>query len=295
MSPINLDRRTKILFIFLILSVISSFLFKSVYKPQQTKKAELRRELKILKNKAFKLKTRMPDVRVEDLALAKEKNSLGKLKAELRNLEEQLPRKDNLPGLLGGLLKQSKGYAISFNLIKPLKKEEEFEYQQFNMEMQFGVTYKNLINYLYHLEKSLPFIRISHLVVDNKEKEKEKEMEDGSLNVSMILSTLLVEGSKSTIDFKKLGSLTPAPSRETLRDPFFSQFMPRQVDIVMDEEYMLSGITSQGKYPTAIINNEVYKIGDWIGESQIQTITQDKVVLKNGEKMNTLVIQEDDK
>ena len=293
MSLVNFNTQTKV---FLTALVLFSVVFNTVYKPQKKKKEKLQSSLQKLKNKEFKLKTQIQDLKIDDSVLVKENKALNHLEMSLKKLEGQLPQQDKLPDLLREILKQSEGYMISFNLIKPLKKEPESEYQQFKMEMQFSVTYKNLIKYLYRLEKSFPFIGISQLNIDmNDDVDKEEKINRENLNVSVVLSTLLVEESKSTIDFKKLATSLSMTSQQADRDPFVSKFMPKiKIEKEEETEYKLSGIISRGKYPTVIINNEVYKLGDWVGESQIQTITSNKVVLINGKTTNTLVINKED-
>jgi hypothetical protein len=51
------------------------------------------------------------------------------------------------------------------------------------------------------------------------------------------------------------------------------------------------GITISKKQPTAIINNEVYKVGDVIGDKKIKEILPKKVILSDGKESVVLTLE----
>ncbi len=197
-----------------------------------------------------------------------------------------MPRKENLPDLLGELLKQTDGYDWSFNFMQPLTSQGGEGYEQFNLEMQFDAGYASAIRYLYRLEKSFPFIKTTKVLLASKEDETNSDLE-----VTLFLSAVLADNLEEKMDLADLRiPLTELPEGIS-RNPFTSKFKPQLVqDAIGAGQYSLSGIVSKGKNPTAIINNEVYKIGDWIGDSQVQEITAQRVVLQKGPDVNILTL-----
>jgi len=76
------------------------------------------------------------------------------------------------------------------------------------------------------------------------------------------------------------------------RNPFLSTFKPRKKE-VKKEALDVTGIISTGKQPTAIINNEVYKIGDMVGDKEVKQILPNMVILKIGKKSTVLTLERD--
>ena len=55
--------------------------------------------------------------------------------------------------------------------------------------------------------------------------------------------------------------------------------------------YVLNGILWDPRVPSAVINNRVVEMGDWIGDWQVQAIEKDRVILSDGKTTRTLSSQ----
>jgi len=256
-----------------------------IYKPQKEGISHLNTELTSLQNKTLELKAQIPDIERENRLLKREQRSLDALKDELGYLESQLPQQDSLPGLLGQLITQSKGYALDFLLIKPVTNEEKVEYNQLNIEMQFLSNYTSLINYLNRLEQTFPFIKTQSIMIEEK-----KEAIGPSLNITMVLSTLLSKYSESK---KETVQLPEKDIKQVIikKNPFTSEYIQRS-DKDQRTDFSLTGIISEGKSPTAIINDEVFREGDFVNNSKILEINPSGVLLQEGVETFILTIEE---
>lgn len=289
----QMEPRTKILFFLLIIAVIFSSSFKFFYKPQRAVLSQLKYELDALENKIKVLKAQTPDIASEEKLLEKEKTAFDILKEDLKTMEGQLLSEESIPGLLKELLAQAGAQTIDFKLIKPVKEAKTIEeagrgaYERFNIELQFSALYSNFADYVHQLEEGYPFVKTKSLIIE------EKDMANPNIDITMYLSTILMAGHGEEPRNFPLRSVSAALSMGIKRDPFLSSSF---VEIVPKEkkEYVLSGIISQGKQPTAIIDNEVYKVGDRLGNSQIQKITANQVILKDGDETILLTIKEDE-
>ncbi len=288
----QMEPRTKILFFLLTAAVIFSASFKFFYKPQRAAANQLKHELSVLENKARALKAQIPDIASEEKLLEKERIAFNILKDDLRATEADLLTQDSIPGLLKGLLAQAGAQNIDFKLIKPIKESKPVEeasqgaYERLNIELQFSALYSNLANYARQLEEGYPFVKTKSLIIEKK------DMQNAPIDITMYLSTLLMAGSAGEPRNVQRPILNVAPLAMK-RDPFISASFVEAV-VKEKKEYILSGIISKGKQPTAIIDNEVYKVGDRIDSSQIQRITANQVILKDGDETVVLTIKETD-
>ncbi len=92
-------------------------------------------------------------------------------------------------------------------------------------------------------------------------------------------------------------------SKENRRDPFVSSldkdsptglrisFEAPQEDIKLPVEFMLKGILSKGSELYAIINDDVLRKGDRLGQVVIRDIRQDKVILEYAGREFTLSLR----
>ena len=169
-----------------------------------------------------------------------------------------------------------------FKLIKPITEKDKSDYERLNIEMRFNANYPNLINYLWRLEHLSQFIRTTSLTI-----EEGKETAVSGLDIKLIISTLIGEGPGDS-DLLKSQAVAFKPL-DIQRNPFESKGMPAHL-AKKSQQYQLSGIISHGKYPTAIINDEVYKVGDRIENGRILEITPKGVVLMEGQESIMLTI-----
>lgn len=275
---------TKMLVILLILTVLFNIGFNKIYKPQERELAKLKRKLVSLENEVLEVESEFPDFEEKNELLDQKKTEINKLKKELSSKESQLLSKKNLPELLNVLLEQSPQYLVDFNLVKPVEGEEDNVYEQLNIEMQFDAGFNGVIDYLERLEKSFQYIQTKGVVISSEEAVNEQ------LGIKLVLSTYLTDYLKDKISLPVIDKTKQTSASAIKRDPFYSADILFTQD-VEEQAYQLSGIISQGTQPTAIIDDEVYRVGDYVGDSQVKEILYNKVVLEKKGKLKTLTLE----
>lgn len=287
----GLQKRQKILISLLIFTILFSFYFNKLLKPQLKQLSHLKSELAELNQQISNLKAEIPDVEKEKAGLEELKKKNKQLQERLISLEKELPESYRIPQLLGELAKQAQGLQIDFSYIKPKATSGalEDEYTRFDIEMQFNAPYRDFRSYLGQLEHLSSYLNITDIVV---EETKEGNFA-GETIATVVLSTLLNKGLPS------LGVLAPESKEETLlakdtsgeRNPFVpsskavSKYSRRS-------KYVLSGITFAGAKSTVIINNEVYRVGDLLEKKYpIKQILPNMVIISHGKQTEILMLE----
>lgn len=279
-----LTSKTKSLIIVLVLAVVVSVFFNRIYKPQVSELSKLKSKLSSLDNEIIEIESQFPDLDEKNLLLESETAQVETLKNKLSKEENQLPSKENIPELLNVYLRQSSKDIIDFNLVKPVDEHQKNIYDQLNIEIQFNSNYAGLVNYLNRMEKNFQYIQTKGIVVSS-----EDNPTTDLFAVKIVLSTYLSDEKKKDTIFLSSGSINETELVKISRDPFYSSQRVVAND-AQEEIYKLSGIVGLGAHPTAIIDNEVYKVGDSIGDSKIQDITQNEVILEKQGQIRVLSI-----
>lgn len=118
-----------------------------------------------------------------------------------------------------------------------------------------------------------------------------EEMKDslaGESDIALTLATLL--GETEAVRPEEIKEPEQVLPLKIERSPFTSKFRPAQEGKKL-EEFRLLGIISSGKQPTAVINDEVYKIGDIIGNKKVKQILPDTVILTDGRESTVLTLE----
>lgn len=279
----RLQKRQRTLVLFLAAVISFSFYYNAVYKPQSSVLAKVKMELSNVNNRLVKLKSQIPDTQKEKEALNTAKGNLETLKTQLSSLESQLPTTGRIPQLLGELVRQAQGYSIDFVSIRPKTSKEKKEYAELNIEMKFNSTYSDFANYLNRLESLSQFLRATDIAME--------EMKDGfraESDVTLNLAALL--GETEAVKPEEVKELQFAAPLTIERNPFLSKFRPAQ-EGAKKAEFQLSGIIASGKTPTAIINDEVYRVGDIIGNKKVKQILLNMVILTDGRESTVLTLE----
>lgn len=278
----RLQKQQRVLFLLLAATILFTFYFNAIYKPQSSALRRTKTELQSLNNRLTKLKSQIPDIQKEKESLEVAQRMRDSLKAQLASLELQLPTYGRIPQLLGELVQQASGYAIDFISIRPKTSKGKKEYAQLIIEIKFNTAYSDFVNYLNRLESLSQFLRAVDIAME--------EMKDGfggTSEVTLILSTLLGEEEVTKPEQIPPPLVSPLPIE---RNPFLSKFKPVQ-EGAKKEELQLSGIIAKGEQPTVIINNEVYRIGDMVGNKKVKQILPNMVILTDGKESTVLTLE----
>jgi len=286
----RLQKKQKILVSLLIFTILLSLYFNKLLKPQLKRLSRLNSELTELHRQISNLNAQMPDIEKERAGLEELKRKNKQLKESLVSLEKELPESYRIPQLLGELAKQTQGLAIDFSYIKPKATSGalEDEYTRLDIEMQFNAPYRDFRSYLVQLEHLSSYLNITDIVVE----ETKEGSFAGEATATMVLSTLLNKGLPS------LGILAPESKEEILlakdtleRNPF----LPSSKEVSKysrRSKYVLSGIAFAGSKSTAIINNEVYKVGDLLEKKYpIKQILPNMVIISHGKQTEILMLE----
>lgn len=271
-----LGRRQSILVLLLTLAAGFGIYYNLIYKPQAAALGKAKLQLKDVNSSLGKLNAQFPDIDMEKRKLDKSKEALEALKSRLAVIELELPFEGTMPNLLEGLVKQAQGYSIDFTSIKPRPIKEKKEYFEQDIEIKFNTTYSDFANYINRLESPSKFLRATSIIMENI-----KGAFAGSIDVTLTLTTLL--GGEITAAKRAKQEEKPAVVLDIERSPFISEYVPAGPS-GKNDDYRLTGIVASGSQPTAIINDDVYKIGDIIDNKVVTKILIDMVVLSRGKE-----------
>jgi Tfp pilus assembly protein PilO len=282
-----LDKRQKLILALLVFALFFNFYVNKLVKPEFVKMRRLRAEAMRLDSQVDKLKAQIPDLGKEKLLLDQSLKDNRKLKDRLALLEKQLPVYSRIPQLLGVLVKEAQDYEVDLISVKPKGTKADQQYSRLDIEMQFNTTYYSLTNYLARLESLSQFLSTTDLVLE----EPKEAFFEGGITTTMVLSTILSPSPPTP------GNLTQEPSPladvktvDVERNPFTPQ--ESVAGYVKKSKYNLSGITYSGDNSTAIINNKVYRIGEYLDKKRmIKQILNNMVIIYNGHSTEVLMLQ----
>lgn len=217
---------------------------------------------------------KVEDARTQDKAQQKEFSDLQKnyenTVKEIASDEEKIPAAGSLTLLLSEITRHSEDLNMDFESIRQNIEREKEGYLKLKLDMKFSGPYSSVVNYLNRIENLSDYLTVSSVEIS--------QTKEGTspAKTNMQLSMLLLEkGVDLTVKEKEV----PAPPLVLKLDPFASKKVGNK-DISKD--FKLSGITQAGKDSTAIINNEVIRVGAKLGEWQVIQILPDSVALSNG-------------
>ncbi len=290
----RLERRQRFLLFCLILTLLFSLYFNKLLKPQIVELRHLKLECSRLDREILDLKMQIPSLDKERLLLREAQEKNKQLNAKIMDLEKELPESYGISKLLGELAKQAGGYNIDFSYIKPksisTRESKVQEYAHLDIEMQFSAPYYDLRDYLAKLEQLSAFLNTTDIVI---EKMREGGFA-GETTVTLLLSTLLSRETQGLVSVQPLLTEESTQKRESVfleRIPFLPDSR-RIKEHFKNTKYTLSGITFAGLDSTAIIDNELYRVGDSLdGKWVIKQILPNMVIIKRGRQTETLILE----
>lgn len=224
----------------------------------------------------------LPNLDEERGRLREAESEIESLEKEIQSVEQRLPGSADLGQLIGELTRQGQGLQLTFESVKQNLKEDA-DHPEAEIDAFFTSSYEDLINYLQRVEHLSPQLRVVRLeVTEPKEGPRTKGAVRMTLGVPL---KTLKEGGKWVFDSKTL-------SMERVRfskNPF--GFRNKESADKKKEDLKVSGITWRVDGSTAIINDEIVRVGDKIGDLTVTQIYQDRVVVSDGEEPQTLPLE----
>ena len=321
----RLSRRGRMALMALGLVCLAFWSYQALYRPQAVKVKKVQGESLALRQQLERMKAELPDLELERQQQAQQTKAIEQLQKELEDLESRLPGASELDQLLEEVTRREKGLQVAFESIRQ-QLNEESEPPVVSFGVGFKTTYEGLVSYLRRLEHLSPFLRITQLEVtqakaeakeaeveaEEKEEAEKEEAEvtegpGGLVETHLTLATPLrtsAEGGRA-LALRQAQGERPEQSRRTLaterraaekvslpRSPFFSR---RQlISKTKPGALKLSGITGHGAAGTAIINDEVVRVGGEVDHLRVTQILPDRVTLSDGVESYTLMLESDD-
>lgn len=265
----RLGKREKILVVLLCVILFGSIGYRMFLQPYLLEQRKFKNDLQKTQDQIQVIKSKFPDIETERKEIEKLRQEYESALKEISNYEVKIPSVGAVSQLLGEMTCRSDGLSVDFESIRQNMDKEKEGYLKLQLDMKFTSPYSSIVNYLRRLENISDYLTV-HEIEISQTKEGAPQAK-----TALELSMLLVE---KGIDLTmKKDEEVPLPLA-VQRDPFISKKMAKK----KEKELKLSGITWAGKDSTAIINDEVARIGTQIGEWKIIQILPDAVILSDG-------------
>lgn len=265
----KLGKRQKALFVLLAVVLFFSIGYRMFWQPYFSEQRKVKNDLQKTQDQIQVIKSKFPDIEMERKENAKLREEIESALKEVSTYEANIPSVGSVSQLLGEITRRSDGLNMDFESIRQDLKREKEGYLRLQLDMKFTSPYSSIVNYLRRLENLSDYLTVQEIGIAQTKEGAPQAKTD------LQLSMLLVEKGIDLTVGKE--AETPLPLA-IQRDPFVSKRMEKK----KAKEFKLSGITWAGKDSTAIINDEVARVGTQIGEWKITQILPDAVMLSDG-------------
>lgn len=281
--------------IILWVTVVSSASYvRMSYRPRAVEVRELRSQVASFDRQKITLMAKQPDVSKRQAALEDLKKEISAGYEALTQAEENLLDAQDVDQLLESLVKDRSKFEFVLNSIRPVQQKEPSAletiakpgegkqaaepYRKLMVQIDLFGTFQGLVSYVDFLERMRPYQEVQAIKV--KVEGKEVSRPHAVLLVSVLMGQTTKE--KETQRGEIFGLLGDAADRED-KDPFLTSDKPKEVVQAVGLE--LSGVLSEGNQPVAaMINNEIYAVGQVIQGKRIVAIEPNQVVLEQGNR-----------
>lgn len=237
-----------------------------------------RSELRKIEDETAKTREKFPDIKAQEKELAGLQKSYDSVLKDIAAYEKKIPSAASVSKLLGEMTRRSEGLGMDFESIRQDIEREKEGYIRLKLDIKFSGPYSSVVNYLNRLQGLSDYLVVSDVEIS--------QSKDGALHskTNMRVSMLLLEKGADLAAFEN----ARIPEIINLRsDPFVSK-KPGKKDKAGD--FKLSGITLAGDDSTAIINDEVVRIGAKTGGWEVSRISADAVTLTDGNDTVTVTL-----
>lgn len=273
-------------FLFLVLVGLALFFwgYRVIYLPQTARLKKARMEWNTFRQQVAAATTGLLDVKKERLELQELAEQTELREKELMSVERTLITSANMGELLGKLTEQQEGLQMTLESIEQKAKQGAL-LPEVAIKVGFAASWADLVTYLRRVERISPFLRIAQMEVS----ESKGEGNSGAL-ARLILETP-VRFSSEPGGLEASSSLPSVGKASFLRNPFaFSGQDPAQQKKI--KALKVTGITWRGESSTAIINEQVVRVGDWLDQMFVKQILSNVVILSDGAETYTLTLDQ---
>lgn len=281
----RLKTRERILAVAFVVVISVVFYHRFVYKP-------LKKNIDTYKFQIQKISTRLDELKYQFPKLDEKKEGLRKQEAEnlriinrISDMEKIIPAKQDTSRLISEITRKATGFELAS--IQQRMDEGDI-YSRLYIELAFNAQYKELINFIDGIGAVSPFLKVEEMSISEDTGKSKK----GGLAASILLSCLLQE--EKVTDWISSNKTAGGAISIDARDIFKSSAKPVVVDKTKEKEraaIKLEGITYTTWSQTAIINDNVVRIGSEVDGYKVKDIGPYAVTLTDGVEDITLTIE----
>ncbi len=246
--------------------------YRFIYRPWSLQAGRSAAERRNLEQQVAKLQDSLATLEQERQDMARQRDEIIQLAKELQDLERQMVSSQELGQLLGQLAQQGEGLSITFESMAQDVSDAD-ERPEVKIDLAFLASYSGLTNYLRRIEQLSPYLTITDFEVLEP-----ADGPDPAQQVKVSLRTPLRSSDSPGTVARELSKSPEAVIIE--RSPFNEQARP--VAALNLDALRLTGITWRGKSSTAIINDEVVRIGDAVQDLRVTDILPNRVIVSDG-------------
>jgi Tfp pilus assembly protein PilO len=266
------------------------------YKPNTERIRVMKKSIASYSDKTDMLRAQMPPIAIEKKSLADIKKNIEDTTNKIKSIEAGLPPLNQLPRILDDLIDRAAVYKLDFvSIIPTYTKGTKDIYSSLDIDMELYTDYGDLTNFIKYLKDKPSFLYTREITLKERELKKgEPPPSDGALLATVKLASLIIDEPKG----RTIASLVPigVGDIKLMRDPFTSEAKPAPQDLEdAGKGLVLSGVLLRGEKSTAIINNDVYRIGDKVEGKVIESMERTSVILKDKKKKYILTLEDKNK
>ena len=266
--------RRKLLLAALAVVAAGAIAFRIIGGGFLSERGKINAEMRKVMDEKEKIDAKFSEAKAQERDKAKEMAELQKaydgIIKETSAYEAKIPSAGSVTRLLGEITRRSEGLGMDFESIKQSIEREKEGYLKLKLDMRFAGPYSSVVNYLNRLQNLSDYLRVSDIEISQTKEGASRA------KTNMQLSMLLLEKGVDLTVKEKEEKFEPVVLK---LDPFVSKKSEKK-DKTRD--FKLAGITQAGENSTAIINDEVVKVGAKIGDWKVVKILQDAVTLSDG-------------
>lgn len=276
--------------------------FRMLVAPRRGQLKEVTQQISGLEKEKAMLQAQAPDLTKKQAQINGLKKEIVEAFEKLQEAEKDLLDVQDVDTLLESLVKDRGRFQMVLNSIRPVQEKapstvearegDEAKagdpYRKLRVQIDAYATFQGMVDYIAFLEKMRPYQEVEGIKVKVEGKEYSKP------HLLVMVSVLMGEqiqtrekGFKPKEIFSSLEEQIP----KQMKDPFLTGERPKE--LLPAAGMSLSGVFSEGGKPVAaMINNDIYRVGDLIDGKRIVAIEPTRVFLEAGNQRYLLEASE---
>ena len=299
---LKLGAREKGWIVLWVAIVLAVSYFQGIHRPRAARLRDALGQVAALDRQKTLLLASQPDVKRRQEFLTSLKKEIAGAYDQLVGIERDLLDVQDVDTLLESLVKDRSRFEMRLNSIRPVQQKEPSTtelaafgatapsgpggpaqpqpepYRKLRVQIDSLASFQGLVNYVSFLEQIRTYQEVEGIKV--KVEGKDISTPHAVLLVSVLMGETLE--AKEARKREVFALLEEVVSREA-KDPFLTAEKPKEVAQAVG--LRLTGIFSEGGRPVAaMINNEIYRVGDLIEQKRIVAIEPTRVLLEHGNR-----------